>query len=404
MSEQVHTIISPSPGKERGETQQLLVLSGVVDLALGLLKILIGWFANSHALIADGIHSFSDLATDVMVWLLNRIGAEEPDDDHPYGHARFETFGALVLGAVLIAVAGMLVYDSVLRLIEIESISIPTWPAIIATLVSIAAKEWLYHITRQLGEKLKSNLLLANAWHHRSDAFSSVIVLIGVSGAMLGVPWLEMIAAIGVAFMIAIIGWKLARDSVEELVDTALSEAYVADIHDTIELADGVCGVHSLRTRRMGSAVILDIHLQVDPTISVSEGHHIGDWVCQQLKMKFSEIRDITVHIDAEDDEQGTPEIMPPLRNEVRKALLGVWQNLLSEEEISKMTLHYLNNRINIELFLSDNTDENNSTYNRSRSHRKDRTEIENKDEFKLKLAESAKKFRWMGEISIWSK
>ena len=277
MSEQVHTVTSPSTAETGVKTQRLLVLSAIVDLALGLLKIIVGWFANSHALIADGIHSFSDLATDVMVWILNRIGAEEPDDDHPYGHARFETFGALILGIILILVAAILVYDSVLRLIEIGSISIPTWPAILAAIVSIAAKEWLYRITRRLGDRVKSNLLIANAWHHRSDAVSSVIVLIGVSGAMLGVPWLEMIAAIGVAFMIAVVGWKLARESVEELVDTALSETYVADIQEATKLADGVWGVHSLRTRRMGSAVILDIHLQVDPTISVSEGHHIGD-------------------------------------------------------------------------------------------------------------------------------
>jgi len=257
MSEKAHTVTSSTTAETKDKTQRLLVLSAIVDLALGLLKIIVGWFANSHALIADGIHSFSDLATDVMVWMLNRIGTEEPDEDHPYGHARFETFGALILGIILILVAGILVYDSVLRLIDIGSILIPTWPAILAAIVSIAAKEWLYRITRQLGDKLNSNLLIANAWHHRSDAISSVIVLIGVSGAMLGVAWLEMIAAIGVAFMIALVGWKLARESVEELVDTALSETYVADIQDATELADGVRGVHSLRTRRMGSAVIL---------------------------------------------------------------------------------------------------------------------------------------------------
>jgi cation diffusion facilitator family transporter len=382
MSEQVHTVTSSSSAETGEKTQRLLVLSAIIDLALGLLKIIVGWFANSHALIADGIHSFSDLATDLMVWVLNRIGAEEPDDDHPYGHARFETFGALILGIILILVAGILVYDSVLRLIQIGSISIPTWPAILAAIVSIAAKEWLYRITRQLGDRVKSNLLIANAWHHRSDAVSSVIVLIGVSGAMLGVAWLEMIAAIGVAFMIAIVGWKLTRESVEELVDTALSETYVADIQEATKLSDGVRGVHSLRTRRMGSAVILDIHLQVDPTISVSEGHYIGDWVCKQLRSKFHEISDITVHIDAEDDAEAIQEFMPPLRKEVRKALLEAWDGLLVEDEVEKMTLHYLKNVINIELFLS--------------------SRVENKEDLRLKLAQSASQFRWMGEISIW--
>ena len=297
------------------QTRNLLIQSGIVDLVLGVLKIVVGWSANSHALIADGIHSFSDLATDIMVWFLNRLGTEAPDEDHPYGHARFETLGALILGTVLILVAVVLVYDSVLRLIDIESIVTPTWPALVAAMISIAAKEWLYQLTRKMGEKIQSNLLLANAWHHRSDALSSIIVLVGVGGAILGIAWLEMVAAMGVAFMIALIGWKLAKESVEELVDTALSENYVADIQETIVKADGVRGVHSLRTRRMGSAVILDIHLQVDPAISVSEGHHIGDWVSQQLESKFQEISDITVHIDAEDDAEGTTTVMPPDSN-----------------------------------------------------------------------------------------
>lgn len=395
MSESIQTNASSSSVKEKARTQRLLVLSAAVDLGLGFLKVVVGWFANSHALIADGIHSFSDLATDIMVWILNRIGAEEPDDEHPYGHAKFETFGALVLGAILIVVAGILVYDSVIRLMEIDSISIPTWPAIVAALVSIMAKEWLYRITKNRGKTLKSNLLMANAWHHRSDAFSSIIVLIGVSGAILGVPWLEMVAAIGVALMIALIGSKLVRDSVEELVDTALSETYVGDIQDTIELADGVHGVHSLRTRRMGPAVILDIHLQVEPTISVSEGHHIGDWVCYQLKKKYREISDITVHIDTEDDGEAIPDSMPPLRKEVRRALLDVWQNLLQEEEIHKMNLHYFDNLIDIELFLGES--------NRGRSSAAGSVLSDRADEFRLKLAEAARQFTWMGEISVWT-
>jgi cation diffusion facilitator family transporter len=379
-----------TPISANQKTRNLLILSGLVDLALGLLKIAVGWLANSHALIADGIHSFSDLATDVMVWFLNRLGTEAPDEDHPYGHARFETLGALILGGVLILVAAVLVYDSVLRLIDIRSIVTPTWPALIAAVVSIAIKEWLYQITRILGEKIQSNLLLANAWHHRSDALSSVIVLLGVGGAILGVAWLEMIAALGVAMMIALIGWKLARESVEELVDTALSENYVTNIQETIEDADGVHGVHSLRTRRMGSSVILDIHLQVDPAISVSEGHHIGDWVSEQLTHKFQEISDITVHIDAEDDLEGTINVMPPLRNEVRKELVAAWHDYLCEQDIQKLTLHYLDNLINVEIFLDERVLATGQT--------------SDKDELRDYLVAASKSLHWLGDILIWYK
>ncbi len=368
---------------QQQQTRSLLLLSGVIDLFLSLMKVVIGWFSNSHALIADGIHSFSDLLTDVMVWILNGLGMEAPDDEHPYGHARFETFGALILGVILIVVAGLLIWDSVLRLIDIESVKTPTWPALIAALISIAAKEWLYQVTRLQGERFHSNLLIANAWHHRSDALSSVIVLTGVAGAMFGITWLEMAAAIGVALMIALVGWKLLRESVEELVDTALSESYVKDIQKSIEVADGVIGVHSLRTRRMGSAVILDIHLQVDPSISVSEGHHIGDWVTSELKQKFSEIADVTVHIDAEDDAESPPTSILPLRSEVKTILLDLWKDDLDEQCIEKMTLHYLDNTIDVEVYLKQMS-------------------IPEGGRLQQRLNDKAKCLDWFGEALVW--
>jgi cation diffusion facilitator family transporter len=376
--------ITPVKSSEnQHETQKLLILSGFIDFSLGTIKVIIGLFANSHALIADGIHSFSDLATDIMVWFFNRIGVKEPDSDHPYGHARFETFGTLVLGVLLIMVAGALIYDSVDRLIDIESIEQPKWPALIAALISIFTKEWLYVITKKLGERTQSSLLLANAWHHRSDAMSSVIVLLGVGGALVGYAWLEMFAAIGVAFMIALIGWRLSRESVEELVDTALSETYVAQIQQQIVSIEGVRDVHHLRTRQMGSSVFLDIHLQVDPAISVSEGHQIGEWVTKILLQEFHDITDVTVHIDAEDDAEieEHQQSMAPLRKDVREALIRTWQGLLPKDDINRMTLHYLNNRINVELFL-DTTQRSN--------------------DLKEKLEQTASDLAWLNQVTIW--
>jgi hypothetical protein len=201
-------------------------------------------------------------------------------------------------------------------------------------------------------------LLIANAWHHRSDALSSVIVLVGVGGAMLGYSWLEMIAAIGVAFMVAQIGWKLARQSVEELVDTAAAESYVTEIQQSIEGVEGVRGVHSLRTRRMGADVLADIHLQVNPAISVSEGHHIGEWVSRTLLEEFTELNDVIVHIDAEDDElieTRDKNSIPPLRREIRAALNKAWATDLTNDDIQKMTLHYLNHQVDVELYLHQN-------------------------------------------------
>ncbi len=373
--------------KSQQKTHQLLVWSGVVDFALGMGKVLVGIYANSHALIADGIHSFSDLGTDIMVWFFNRIGVEEPDLEHPYGHARFETFGTFILGVMLLGVAGLLIWDSVDRLLDIESVSLPTWPALMAALVSIVTKELLYFITRKQGEKTHSSLLIANAWHHRSDALSSVIVLIGVGGALLGYAWLEMFAAIGIAFMIALIGWRLSRKSVEELVDTALSETYVNQIRKQIESAEGVLGVHHIRTRRMGQSVFLDIHLQVDSAISVSEGHHIGEWVTRLLMDEFHDITDITVHVDAEDDadmeEHEQTNMMAPLRQDVRHQLQESWRHIISNEDINKINLHYLNQGIDVELFIEHSA-------------------IENQAGLQDQLNMAAENLPWFNQVTVW--
>ncbi|MFT5208661.1 MAG: cation diffusion facilitator family transporter [Flavobacterium sp.] len=340
---------------QRNETQSLLILSGFIDFGLGLIKVLIGLFSGSYALVVDGIHSLSDLATDVMVWFFNSIGSSDPDDDHPYGHARFETFGTLILGCILMLLAAFLVFDTSTRLLELGSYSIPKWPALVAALLSIATKEWLYQVTSKLGKKTRSKLLQANAWHHRTDAISSLMVLVGVGAAMIGFPWLELLAAIGVSIMIAMIGWTLAKDSVAELVDTALSDTYVEDIKRKIKDVEGVRGVHSIRTRQMGADALVDIHLQVDSSISVSEGHQIGEWVTKSLLDNFTEINDVIFHIDAEDDElhdQTENDVLAPLRKEVREHLFTAWHSIIEDDQIIKMNLHYLENKIQIEVFL----------------------------------------------------
>lgn len=380
-----------TPRASNKETQDLLILSGVVDFALGILKVIVGWFASSHALIADGVHSISDLATDIMVWLFNRIGIQEPDDDHPYGHARFETFGTFILGCLLIVVAGFIVYESAARLMTITEVRVPGWPALVAALVSIAAKEWLFQITTRVGERTRSKLLVANAWHHRSDSLSSIIVFVGVGGAILGFVWLEMLAAIGVALMIGQIGWRLARQSVEELVDTAQSEAYVEDIQASISMVEGVRGVHNIRTRRMGPDVLVEVHLQVEPNVSVSEGHHIGEWVSKQLLGDFEDVSDVIVHIDAEDDEymQDRDKDFPiaPLRKEVRESLLEAWRGRIDPMDIKKMTLHYLNNGINVELFLAKETLDD---------------PLHNAEVFQAELLQLGKDLPWLRRVTVW--
>ncbi|MDP7146403.1 MAG: cation diffusion facilitator family transporter [Pseudomonadales bacterium] len=373
------------------DSQSILVLSTILDLALAFIKVLVGWLANSHALIADGIHSLSDLLTDLMAWFFIQIADQEPDADHPYGHARFETFGTMLLGAILLAVAATIIYDAVLRIYDIAAVIVPGWSALLVAIVSIGTKEWLYRISRITGERVKSNLLIANAWHHRSDAFSSIVVFIGVGGAIIGIAWLEMAASIIVALMIAQIGWKFGRQSMAELVDTALSTTDVTAIQKHILNIEGVQGVHSLRSRMMGAEVLLDIHIQVNPSVSVSEGHHIGEWVTRGLVQEFPKIGDVVFHIDAEDDADAegrdSPVPIAPLRSEVRAILNDAWKHVPMAESISQVTLHYLNDGINVEIYLP-----------RALLDRSDH----NAEDFKVALRAAVRELLWIRQISVW--
>lgn len=343
------------------EAHKVTLIGAALDAALGLAKIIVGWLSNSHALIADGIHSLSDLLTDAMVLVVTHFGRQAPDKEHPYGHARYETLGTLVLGSLLIAVAGAITYDSLIRLINPTELKIPTWPALVVAGISILSKEWIFRYTLHIAKKIKSDLLIANAWHSRSDALSSIVVLIGIAGAMLGIHWLDQAAALVVGIMVAHIGWKLMSGSLKELVDTALPEEDTQRLRTQALTIEGVRDVHSLRTRKMGSQVFMDIHLQVNPKISVSEGHQIGVKVAGMLREFHEDVSDITFHIDAEDDsDQPSPplESLLPLREELIKELQQAWEPLAFKPESSQIVLHYLNNRVDIDLYLSDRLSE----------------------------------------------
>ncbi|MBT3586837.1 MAG: cation transporter, partial [Halobacteriovoraceae bacterium] len=171
-----------------GKINRVTLLGSLLDLTLALLKITVGIFGHSHALVVDGIHSFSDLGTDLLVIIMTKIGREEPDEEHPYGHGRFETLATVGMGSVLMTVAGALLYETTSRIINDEILLVPSWTTLLVALLSIASKEWIYHATKKVAEEVNSSLLQANAWHSRSDALSSMAVAIGIIGAMAGYP------------------------------------------------------------------------------------------------------------------------------------------------------------------------------------------------------------------------
>jgi cation diffusion facilitator family transporter len=335
------------------EVRKVTLIGSVVDLLLGVAKILVGWLAHSQALIADGLHSLSDLATDFIVLYAAKHSHREADEDHPYGHGRIETLATVGLGIALIVVALGIGYDAVRRMNAPELLLNPGLVALAVALVSVISKEVIYQYTRNAARRLRSNMLMANAWHSRSDAISSIVVVIGVAGAMMGHAYLDSVAAIAVAVMIAKIGFDLVRDSTRELIDTALEPEVTDAIRKEVFNVDGVRALHMLRSRRSGGDALVDLHLQVDPRISVSEGHQIGDTVRRHLLDRVEEVTDVTVHIDPEDDEQESPCDQLPLRSKVIKRLKHHWAVAgLGGVANSQITLHYLGGRLQIDLCL----------------------------------------------------
>ena len=349
MTPQVNTQASLTPEQRKQATAHITLWGVAVNLLLAALKIVGGIFGHSQALLADGLHSLSDLASDGMVLLAAKHAGEDADEDHPYGHARYETLATVALGFLLIGVAVGIGFDAVSRFNSAAPLPVPHLYTLIIAGASIVSKEALYHATARVARRLRSNMLEANAWHHRSDAISSIVVLIGIAGAWYGHPLLDTVAALIVAVMIARIGATLARESVQELVDTALEPERIAQIRDTILSVDDVQQLHMLRTRRMGHNALVDVHIQVAPHLSVSEGHHISEKVEDKLKSTFEEINDVTVHIDPEDDETRASCSHLPLRSELMASLQTRLEQDAALQRVSQITLHYLDGRVNVD-------------------------------------------------------
>ena len=326
------------------------VVGAIVNLLLTVAKVVFGVIGQSHALIADGIHSLADLSTDLMVWFAAKYSNQPADKEHPYGHARIETAFTVGLGVVLIVTAVGIVIDSAQRLLNPETLLQPTPIVLLIAAISIFANEGLYRYTMRVAREFKSGLLMANAWHHRSDAISSIVVLIGVAGSLMGLPYLDAFAALGVAFMIGKIGWDQAWSSIRELVDTGMEPKTSAAIERIIENIEGVQGVHMLRSRRMGGSYLIDVHIEVDERLSVSEGHKIAEYVRLKLIESDKDISNALVHIDPEDDSLDLLCRGLPLRREVLADLRKAWDGEVDAADCASVTLHYLSGKVHVDL------------------------------------------------------
>jgi cation diffusion facilitator family transporter len=325
-------------------------VSVAVNLVLTVTQIVVGTLAHAQSLVADGFHSLSDLVADFMVLVANYHSRNPADASHPYGHHRIETAASFGLGLLLVATGGGILWAAAGRIQHLEDLppvaSIALWTAV----ATLAAKEGLFRYMLHVGEKLRSPMLIANAWHARSDAASSLVVTAGIAGSLLGYRFLDPVAALIVGFMILRMGAVFSWDALRELMDEGLSDQEVAAIRETIRIAPGVVGLHDLRTRRMAQKILIDAHIQVDGHVSVSEGHRIGEEVRKRVLATHPDVLDMLVHVDPEDDFSADAAISLPERD----ALVDHLHQLLGAQApvFERVQLHYLGQRVEAEIFL----------------------------------------------------
>lgn len=334
--------------QRKRETRRITLWGVAVNLFLAVIKVGGGIIGQSQALLADGIHSLSDLASDGLVLVANAKAHKAADDSHPYGHQRYETLATLALSLLLVSAAVGICLDAYYRLTSPGPAAVPAYFTLLIAAISILSNEGLYHATRRVARRIESPMLHANAWHHRSDAVSSVVVLVGVGATLSGYPVFDAIAAIIVALMILKIALELGFKSSQELIDRSLEPEMVASVRQTILDVDGVKHLHLLRSRRMGHTALIDVHIQVAPRISISEGHHIAESVESAVIDRFDEINDVTVHIDPENDEDTAKCKHLPVRSDILAGLQDAWRDHPAFSQIDDVMLHYLDGGISV--------------------------------------------------------
>ena len=272
-------------------------VSVAVNVVLSAAQIAAGIFSKSQGLIADGFHTLSDLIADFVVLAANHQSQKEADAEHPYGHQRYENAASLVLGLLLLAVGIGMLWTAFTRLEAPHNIPTVHLAALWVALAALIAKETLFRYMLAVAKRVKSSMLVANAWHARSDAASSLVVAFGIIGSLAGYPIFDPIAALIVGFMISRMGWEFAWSSLNDLMDRAVDEAEVSAIRQTLVDTPGVEGVHDLRTRKMGDMIVVDVHLEVEATQTVEAGHNIAV-LARARVMQRHRVINLLTHID----------------------------------------------------------------------------------------------------------
>ena len=286
-----------TPAMRAKAARKSTLVSVAVNVVMSTAQIVIGLVAHSQALIADGIHSLSDLIADFVVLLANHHSQKDADEDHPYGHQRFETAASLVLGVLLIAVALGMLWTAFEKLKDPSAIPAVHRVALGVAVVGLLAKEFLFRYMLRVAKRVKSSMLVANAWHARSDAASSLVVSLGIIGNLLGYTILDPIAALIVGLMVGKMGWDFGYDAFNDLMDRSVDNREVQGIRTTLLKTPGVLGVHDIRTRKMGDMIVVDAHLEVDGSLTVIQGHDIAE-AAEHAVRRRHRVLNVLTHVD----------------------------------------------------------------------------------------------------------
>lgn len=286
------------------EIYRVTFVGSVVNMALLTLKFIAGILGHSSAMIADAVHSLSDFITDIIVIVFVRISAKPQDVSHDYGHGKYETIASFLVGLGLVAAATIIVVSGALKIASWlggEELESPSWLALWAALLSIVSKEAIYRYTVIRGKRLASQALIANAWHHRSDALSSIGATIGIGGAiLLGHRWtvLDPIASIVVGAMLVKVAFDLLRNSMNELTECSLPEDTEKEIIDIVKNFPGVSEPHNLRTRRIGNRIAIELHIRMNGDISLREAHDRATEIELSMKKRFGNSTHVSLHME----------------------------------------------------------------------------------------------------------
>ena len=274
------------------------LVSVFVNLCLGTFQIVTGFFSGSQGLIADGIHSFSDLVSDIVVLIANKHSSKDPDEDHHYGHYRYETAATAFIGLSLIGVGILMIWHAGYKIAYSDEIVEIKIIALWVALGALVIKELLFRYMLHVGEQVKSAMLIANSWHARSDAASSFVVAIGIVGALFGYGVFDIIAALVVGLMIVKMGWDFSWDALHDLMDRSVALEEDKKITNIILETKGVKGIHDLKTRKMGDMILVDVHIEVDANISVREGHDIAVAARLAVMTSMPAVLNVMSHVD----------------------------------------------------------------------------------------------------------